>query len=218
MEPNFIVSHFEFQTYDELIEGLYIRAILDSYSRLSLQADLPELTENKIRNRLIYDLEHKNPILKGFFENNLLKFSAENTLVSEDDSTVRTDIEFFLFIEGTFIIECKKLSSYSQAYILEGVHRFVTKQYAAKANQAAMLAFMVKGNIDKVCHKTKKKVLAEESCLQHPRVDLLCSEHRHSFHSLHNRVDTEHILLHHVFLDFTAPPPPDTDHLARKTR
>lgn len=204
-DKGFLAVLSRYHSLTELVEQLYVPAILESYQRLLQQSDLSSLSEPKIRNRLAQDFENRNCLLKELLDNGILHIVYENTRVNEmNDDTFRTDIEFLLSCYGKFVIECKKQDSYSVNYMNEGIYRFRDEKY--KANEAGMLAFIVGGNVSKISSKTKTKVEEDSSFVDPSHSSLLCALHPHSFHSSHKRVSASSlpILIHHVFLDFTS--------------
>jgi len=193
----------KFSSFENLVEELYLTSIVDSYSRVSLISGIDSLIENQIRDKVYFDLENNNEILKEFIQNKTLKLTNENRIINETD-VFRTDIEFFVSAMGTFVIECKRLSSAEQRYIDDGVARFTSLQYSKHETEAAMLSFIVGGNVASI-----SKNLKDKSSKHEPSDDIalfldkLCMKHPHSFHSKHKRKSIDPILLHHLFFDFT---------------
>src|ERR1700752_248565 len=91
-----ISNNLRFNTYSELVEGLYIPALIESFDRLKLIPGFSGKTENEIRNHLAFDLENNNKILSAFIQHKIVKLTKENTLLLTPEETKRTDIEFFI--------------------------------------------------------------------------------------------------------------------------
>jgi len=193
----------KFSSFENVVEELYLASIVDSYSRVVLISGIDTLIENQIRDKVYFDLENNNEILKEFIQNKTVKLTNENRIINEIE-VFRTDIEFFVSTIGTFVIECKRLSSAEQRYVDEGVARFTSLQYSGNESEAAMLSFVVGGNVAAISKSLKEK------CSKHePTADIatylssLCLKQFHSFHSKHKRKSHDPILLHHLFFDFT---------------
>jgi hypothetical protein len=202
-DKGFLAMLSRYSSLTELVEQLYVPAILESYKRLVQEPEIPSLSENKIRNKFARDLEYCNGILKELLDQNILYLVYEATKVYEmNDETSRTDIEFLMPVFGRFIVECKKQDSYSSDYIIEGVYRFRDGKYQSK--EACMLAFIVGGKLAKIVSKTKTIIEADSSFVPSEILEAVCATHPHSFHSMHYRVSTSPILIHHIFLDFTS--------------
>lgn len=200
-DKGFLAILSRYSSLTELVEHLYVPAILESYVRLVRQPDLHTLSEPQIRNRLAVDLENRNSLLKELLDNDILHLAYENTKVNAlNDKTYRTDIEFLLSCFAKFIIECKKQDSFSSDYINEGIHRFRDEKY--KAKEACMLAFIVGGHIATILNKTKSTVEADPSFVPATIHEAVCATHPHSFHSTHISVSAQPIFIHHIFLDF----------------
>jgi hypothetical protein len=196
-----LLKNVRYDNYSKLIEGLYIPAIIDSFQRLKNIPQISNLIENKIRNNLVYDLENNNPILKPFLQNNILKLTKENTILISPAITKRTDIEFFISLYGEFVVECKSLRSAEQRYIDEGVARFTSEFYSKNNSEAGMIGFIVNGPMDKIMDGLIMKVQKHQLVLNsNYRLKQNCVSYIHSFHSEHNRITKNSILIHHLLI------------------
>ncbi len=189
-----------FRSYAELVENIYMKAILDSFQRLKAVVGINTFIENKIRNHLAHDLENYNPILKPFLELKVLKLTKENTLLLSPDTTNRTDIELFISGHGDFVIECKNLKSAEQRYINDGLHRFTSGSYATKDSEAGMIGFIVGGSIISIVKGIASKIKADPSYIISV-ADANCNGYIESFHSTHSRAKNDNIYIHHLFVD-----------------
>jgi hypothetical protein len=184
-----------------MVEDLYLKAIVDSFSRIQLKVGLKDLKENDIRNHLVYDLENNNNILKPLLDNATLKLTKENTLLISPSETKRTDIEFFISLLGDFVVECKRLGSIDSRYINEGVHRFTNEIYAAKDTEAGMIGFVNSGDIDTICPGMNLKIQLDDSYIDDKgSLPNRCNNFDYSFHTLFKRKSKKEILIHHLFV------------------
>lgn len=195
----------KYPTQKDLIENLYLKAILDSYPRIKKIKGVENLSENKIRNEFVYDLQYKNKLLLEFTKT--VKLTSENQVLTEDN-IFRTDIEFFVSEYGSFVIECKKLKAAEGRYIRDvdskgGVERFTNLHYAPEEKKAGMIGFLVQGNPKKIVESLIKKVKAF-----HPadKIEELlkqkCLDWELSFQSKHICINKKEIHLYHLFFDF----------------
>lgn len=190
----------KYRTQKDVIEGLYIKAIIDSYPRIKTIPNIHHLSEPKIRNKLVYDLENKNDLLKNWINERIIQLSTEGQIIKEKD-IFKTDIVFFVSGFGNFVIECKKLSSAEQKYISDGIRRFTDLEYAQNDKFAGMMGFVVRRNkLSTILLKLAKKVKAFnfdsafEYLLQHK-----CAGWNPSFQSKHIRRNNSMIHIYHLF-------------------
>jgi nitrogen regulatory protein PII-like uncharacterized protein len=197
---NNIGLHFlRFRSYKDIVEGLYLPAIVDSFRRLKNVQGIIRLTENEIRNHLVFDLENGNTILSPFLKTKTVKLTKENTLLLSPLETRRTDFEFFFSGFGDFVVECKNLKSAEQRYINEGVNRFVREDYSKSDESAGMIGFIVaEGKVNTIVTKLQEKIQKESSFVFNTNLQGLCAGYKYSFHSTHSRV-TQPIVLYHLF-------------------
>lgn len=202
---NGLGTALRFETYSDLVENLYLKALIESFTRLRLIPGIGDLIENQIRNQLAYDLENNNNILRPYLQNKIVKLTKENTLLPSPTRSNRTDIEFFISFLGDFVVECKNLSSAEQRYINDGVNRFISGQFSSNDSEAAMIGFIVGGGIPSIKEKLYLKVENESSAEKnYSHSQERCSGYEHSFHSLHTRPNKKKILIHHLFVDLVS--------------
>lgn len=187
---------FGFKSKQDLIENLYLKAIVDSYSRIDKSFGI----ENDIRDRFVYDFYHESPIIKKWLQKNILYINWERWVFKNKDDLGRADLSFA--ISGLeFIIECKRLKNDSQKYIDEGLRRFIDKEYAANETYASMLGFVINGNIENICNSLLGKCKTEN----HINSDFVRQKYtnwKHNFKTTHSREDSTEINIYHLFFDF----------------
>lgn len=205
----------KYSSHKEVIEKLYLKAFINSFERIKQIQGINKLSENDIRDKFQYDLEHSNPTITEYISNNTITFNSEAQII-EEKYKFRTDIKLFCaYFMKHFIIECKCLESASQVYIkgnynkskdkyeVNGIERFITLTYAKGERYAGMLGFIVKGNPEKIVENLKSKVMAF-----HPSdnikelIDKKIADWELSFQSEHIRTDKTEIHLYHLFFDF----------------
>lgn len=189
----------KYPTQRDVIEQLYIQAIIDSYARVKTIPNIGKLSEPKIRNKLAYDLENKNGVIKDWINERIIQLTTEGQIIKKED-IYRTDIVFFISGFGSFVIECKRLTSAEQRYIGDGIRRFTDLEYAQKDEFAGMISFVVRGNILTIVEKLTRKVKAFnfDSAFE----NLLGSKYAGwdtSFQSNHIRINNERIHIYHLF-------------------
>lgn len=191
-----------FKSYSDLVENLYIKALIDSFQRLQATPGIKSQIENVIRNHLAYDLEKNNSILRPYLQNKILKLTKENTILQSPLVSGRTDIEFFMSFYGDFVVECKNLKSAEQRYITDGVSRFTTEFYSKDDSEAGMIGFIVGGNISSITPnlsiRVEKESTFDKTLKSH--LSLKCLAYKDSFHSSHTRPTKGAILIHHLFV------------------
>ena len=108
-----------------------------------------------------------------------------------------------------FAFECKRLddktgrSSLQQAYIDEGLHRFIIGKYAKEEIFGGMIGFIVAGKISVIVQAMKKKVKNYHFLGKYELLDTLCDNCTTSFQSKHKRKNSlSNIHIYHLFLDF----------------
>jgi hypothetical protein len=196
-----ISNSFQFNSYQELVEKLYITAIVDSFQRIQKVSGIKKQKENEIRNHLVFDLENNNILLQPFLQTKILKFTKENTILLSATETKRTDIEFIISVFGDFVVECKNLSSVEQRYVDDGLIRFTEEYYSKSDLDASMIGFIVAGNIAKIIDGLKLRVVQHNSTTNCQRLlNQLCINYQYSFHSEHNRKIQRPIIIHHLFV------------------
>lgn len=210
---DFITFSSKYKSLRDIIENLYLPAIIESYQRVVIIDKISSLLENQIRDKFVLDFQNQNSLLKKLIANNTLKFTNENRIITEQEN-FRTDIEFFISSYGNFVVECKRLNSAEDRYIkgrevdneykIDGIERFITQAYSANDQYAGMMSFINKGNPKEITQKLLEKVkkhnlhLGSENLLKEK-----CADWEFSFKSKHNRLDKTHIIIYHLFFDFT---------------
>lgn len=206
-----------YESQKDVIEKLYLPAILESHQRVILIHGISKLIENKIRDEFVKDFISKNTLLREYIANNTLKFTNENRIISESKNEFRTDIEFFISFYGNFVIECKRLSSAESRYIkgravngeykIDGIERFVNLAYSKNDTFACMLAFVINGNPKLIMEKLRDLVESfHPSKIPNNLIKKRCGEWEMSFQSLHNRADNTDIQIYHFFFPFIKSP------------
>jgi len=206
-------SALRYESQKDVIENLYLPAIVESYNRICLIHGISKLIENKIRDEFIKDFQYKNTLLKDYIDNNTIKLTNETRILSESKNEFRTDIEFFISFYGNFVIECKRLSSAESRYIkgrdvngeykVDGIERFVNLAYSKNDTSACMLAFVINGNPQLIMEKLRDLVESfHPSKIPNNLIKKRCADWEMSFQSLHNRADNSDIQIYHFFFPF----------------
>jgi len=196
---NFGGLNFATASKREVIEGLYLQSIIDSYTHIKKTSGL----ENDIRDRFYWDLKRRNPITKSLVERDILEIIHENwEMVSETEKS-RVDLKFFM-THHKFEIECKRLfrrPSDNKPYINDGLVRFINRKYAEKNEYASMIGFVVKGDIDKIQIELAHKILnfhKDNSATNNQELNW-----KNSFISYHIKNDNSKIKVYHLLFQFT---------------
>lgn len=186
-----------YKSKQELIEELYLKSIVNSYSRLIKTIGI----ENDIRDRFIYDFYNVSPLLKELIQANILYVNWERWVFKNENNLGRTDLSFA--ISGfEYVVECKRLKSASQKYISEGLYRFIKNEYSSNESYAGMIGFVVEGNITDISDELKNKCVKEKFNNNSFAKEKL-KDWKFGFKTAHNRVDKTEINLHHLFFEFT---------------
>ncbi len=204
----------EYESQKDIIEKLYLPAIVESYKRVCLIHGVSKLVENKIRDEFVYDFQYHNSLLKNYIANNTVKFTNENRIISEIKMEFRTDIELFVSFYGTFVIECKRLSSAESRYIkgrevdgeykVDGLERFITLSYSANDNYACMMAFIIKENIEIIIDRLQNMIKTFHPSDNFKNLfDQHFAEWTYSFQSFHKRTNGTEIQIYHIFFLFS---------------
>jgi len=107
--------------------------------------------------------------------------------------------------DGYFGAECKRLSidqsKLLQEYVVNGVNRFTSGKYASKCSVSAMIGYVQNGKISDVV--SALELLMKNANLKENLVRIL-HEPNPEYKTVHIRdTDSESIVLHHLFFDFT---------------
>jgi|SRR5690554_6271117 len=190
----------QYKDKEDLIEKLFLKALIDSYSRVKDIENIHNVSENKIRNEFQHDLTHTNKLTKQIIEKGLITFTAENQIINYEREIKRTDIQFIITGLITYVVECKKLKGVSKAqYIHSGINRFVENIYISKNEEyAGMCSFIVSEDVKRIISGTKDRV--KEYNIVSLNDNLIC-DFENSFSSTHNRVDDDNIQIHHLFFE-----------------
>lgn len=201
------LSHFPFETKEDLYVNLYIRAIIESYKFIDKSFNkLAKDDENKIRNRFYWDLTERNPITKKYVDSNLLKISFEDWKMVSEIEHRRVDLTFFISCFGCFEVECKIFSSKQTVrgqYLSNGLIRFIELKYSKNDNAAAMMGFVVKSNIDDIFKSNIKNAESFHSTnsKKSPQKPIDATW-KHGFISFHERTDKSEIKIYHLLFEF----------------
>ncbi len=195
----FALDKLGYESKQEFIEEVLIRAFIDAYARIGN----PVLKEEKIRDRFVYDFENTNPLTGALLQAQLLFLNWERWVSHNKTEKRRVDISFS-FCGFDFIIECKRLSYADSKYLTEGTRRFVECEYAKKDSRAGMIGFVISGKIEHIAENLKDKVKTFYFTpgAEH-LLDLKCAGWKYSFQSSHQRVEGAPVHLYHLFFDFS---------------
>jgi len=196
---NFGGVNFATASKREIIEKLYLQSIIESYSHIKKTRGL----ENDIRDRFYWDLKRRNPITKSLIERDILEIIHENwEMVSETEKS-RVDLKFFI-THHKFEIECKRLfqqPSKNEAYLNDGLVRFINLKYADKNEYAGMIGFVVTGAIDKIQNELTNKILDFHT--DNAETNNQDLNWKNSFVTYHVKEDHNKIKIYHLLFQFT---------------
>ena len=200
---------------EDLIESLFLKATIDAYHRIKFKPKVKSMIENDIRNLFIEDFKTTNAPLNSYIQNNVISIASENQ-ANTTSLVQRTDIELHSNIHQIqFVIECKRLSSTETRYIqgttkngqyeIDGLEKFLHLQYAENEEIAAMVGFVIKGDVAKITSGLKEKVaLFHPDEAMNTHINLLCNGWHNSFQSTHLKNNMKPLLLYHLFFDFST--------------
>lgn len=196
----FVAFHLKrlgYQSKEDLFENLYLAAIIAAYTRI----DKKWGGENEIRDRFINDMENRNEYTTQLINKGLLRLDFERWINVSEIKKRRLDISFF-FTGLDFTIECKRLQSADNQYLIEGINRFIICEYAPNEKYAAMIGF-VRGDVSEISGKLKEKIRTYHASSQMSEYLLQnCREHPNSFQSYHKRANDTEIGIYHLFFTF----------------
>jgi hypothetical protein len=196
----FWLSKLPFGTYEDLIEDIYLKAIIESYKDIDKSAGL----ENEIRDRFYWHLKKHNPLTKDLIDRDILDLSFERWEMLSESEKSRGDLSFFISFYGKFEIECKRLfqqPSRNEAYLEDGLKRFVELKYAEKSEYAGMMGFVISNEIEKIRDELICKIDNFHSSKMKINTSKINWEHRHI--SLHEKINNDKIQVYHLFFQFT---------------
>lgn len=194
-QTDFICSNLSklgFSSKQDIIENLFVKSLLESYTRIDKTIGI----ENEIRDRFMKDLYTTDSEIKKWLQLKIIYLEWENWVFTKEFKLARTDITFKL-TGLEFIIECKRLQAADQAYIDEGLERFIILKYSKGDEYAGMVGFVVSGDKSSICVGLKDKIEALEHTTSTSDISLTPS-----FNSYHNRIDKTQIEIYHLFFDF----------------
>ena len=198
----------------DLIEDLFLRATVEAYHRIKLKLSVKNMIENDIRNLFIKDFKIDNSPLNEYIQNKTITITSENQ-ANTKSLIQRTDIEFHSNIHQIqFVIECKRLSSAETRYVqgtikngqyeIDGLEKFLHLNYAENDSIAAMVGFVINGNIAHITNGLKEKIMIfKPASKMNIHIDLKCIDWDNSFQSVHLKTDDTDLLLYHLFFDFS---------------
>lgn len=196
----FAKSFSKYKSKQDLYENLYLEALVESYKRI----DKSPALENTIRDRFVLDLENENLITKEFITKGYLQINFERQHFVSEKEKRRTDLDFFISIFGNFTVECKRLfheDSKNEEYIENGLSRFINLKYSKENNYAAMVGFVISGDIDKIeksmLEKCQTVFPIETEFAKQPS-----NSWENSFKTTHKRVNDSEINIYHLFFEF----------------
>lgn len=203
---NLWLSHFPFETKEDLYLNLYIRAVVETYKFIDKSFDNLVDDENKIRDRFYWDLTERNPITKKYFDSNLLKISFEDWKMVSEIEKRRVDLTFFISCFGSFEVECKIFSGKQTVkgqYLSNGLIRFIELKYSKKDDAAGMMGFVVDGNANDIFDSNLKNAeIFHPTNPKQPIQNPINADWKHGFISLHERTDTSEIKIYHLLFEF----------------
>ena len=194
------LQQIPYQSKVDLYENLYLQAIIDSYQHIDKSIG----KEEKIRDRFYYDLTHRNPLTKKWVDLEYLDIRFEKWKMDVEKSKSRVDLSFFWSGFGHFEIECKRLfqqDSKNEAYLNEGLIRFIELKYAEKNEYAGMIGFVVSGDINIIQNKLSENVNQFHSVTK-TESTIKDFSYKHSFVSLHQKVNHDKLKVYHLFFSF----------------
>lgn len=182
--------------------------IYKCYKKMLIDYTFIENNENKIKNRLYKDYLSNQIIREELGLTNFL-FKTETAFISENyDEKGYSDIEIidlkksFKSTEAYYIIECKRLdnknpsnkSSLYNAYINEGINRFIKETYPTHYKVNGMLGFFIgKADIHKQCNFFTDFIHYK-----------FINPFDFSYRSNHITKSNQNIILYHLMLDFSS--------------
>ncbi|KQT25888.1 hypothetical protein ASG22_04100 [Chryseobacterium sp. Leaf405] len=190
------------ENFEYILSQIYL-----CYIKMLEDFDCIENNENKIKNRLYKDYLNNQIIRDQLGLNNFL-FKTETAFIDDNyNERGYSDIEVidlkksFYSTESSYIIECKRLngksplnkSSLYNAYLKEGIDRFVDEKYPTYYGVNGMLGFFVeKTDIEKQCKFFTK--FTEYKFI---------SNFEFSYKSKHITKSGKNLTLYHMMLDFS---------------
>lgn len=194
------LADIPFKNQSEIIEEIYLKAIINCYEQIDKSKEL----ENKIRDRFYWHLINHNPITKDLLDREVLEIGFESWKMISETEKRRVDLYFKFLTFRKFEIECKLLfqqPSKNEAYLNDGLIRFINLKYSEKNEYAGMIGFVVSGKISTI----KDKILQEVKVFNPNKTPIqeLKLNWEHSFISHHKKINDDKIQIYHLFFQFT---------------
>ncbi len=199
--PHYQFGNYRFSSKKEVFEKAYLQAIVDSYN--SGRVDKTTGLENGIRDRIVWDLQNHNPITAQLYQLDILDIIPERVIMITQSEKRRDDICFHWSPIGKFEVECKRVfhqPSSNKVYLTDGLIRFIELKYAKNNDYAAMIGFVVTGNITTIMNQIAKNTHvfhASQEAIKDSEINW-----NHSFNSIHKRIDGRSIQIYHLFFEF----------------
>ena len=198
------VGQIEYSRNFEGIKILILEKIITSYQKLRAEEKWKSLTlETDFSDLLVEELKQNELFIYVFIVNR----EPQEGLYSNKGFL---DIKIDIATTGRyFAFECKRLddkigkSSLQQAYIDEGLHRFITGKYAKEEDFGGMIGFVVAGKISLTVQDMKRKVKNYHFVDGYKLLDAFCNNLLTIFQSKHKRENgLGDMHIYHLFLDF----------------
>lgn len=200
--PRYIKYYID-ENFEFILSQIYL-----CYKKMLTDYDSIENNENKIKNRLYKDYLDNQTIREELGLNNFLFKTETGFIDGKYNETGYTDIEIidlkrsFYTTKSSYIIECKRLdgrspknkSSLYNAYVLEGINRFISEKYPTYYGVNGMIGFIVeKTDIEKQC-----EFFSEFNEY------LFIDDFKFSYISTHSTRLHQELKLYHLMLDFSG--------------
>ncbi|WP_051435889.1 hypothetical protein [Tenacibaculum sp. 47A_GOM-205m] len=180
-----------------------ISVIYTCYNKMLQNYSVIENNENKIRNRLYKDFLKPVKVKEGL---SIDKWIFHPEVPEIDDSYHeygRTDIMLYLSDEylksenAYYVIECKRIDggkTLNDAYIQNGMNRFIGEKYPVYNNKAGMLGFVVKSiNIND--NSVENLKLKKNNVISNANFEYI---------SQHTTSSGKDFCIYHLMLDFSS--------------
>jgi len=201
MSDEFVSFIAKYSNLEDIIENLFLKSLINSYSRVKSIDNISNFSENQIRNKFQFDLTYLNELIKDIIEKGFVTFTVENQLINKEKELRRTDIQFVINGVINYIIECKKLKGVSKyQYINNGISRFINRGEYISRNEkhAGMCSFIIGGDMGEIILGTKRRI--KKFNFVSINEEMICG-FDNSFRSSHRKEDKNNILIHHLFFN-----------------
>jgi len=176
------------------------------------KSEMPRKRENYYRTKLVR-LMDKFKVDKGLSH---ILFDCESEETDDDCKVVGLlDIKVRFIkdnaaMEPYYRIECKRINSTYSSYIKTGIVDFIDKKYSKDNNNAAMIGFIEKGEIDRLIEKINKYLEKHHGNFTTNYLDKIelnidsFDRFKEIYLSIHKRKKSdENIKIYHLMLDYT---------------